>query len=453
MTERVVVVGGGVAGLATAFRLLTRAGDAAPPEVTVMEAGERPGGKVASVDVGGLSLPAGPDSFVGRKPWATELCRDLGLGDGLIAPGAAGAFLWTERGLTPYPPDAPFGIPSDVAQVFRWPGVSRAGRRRAAQDLVRRARKERTDESLGSLLRRRLGDEVTDAAVAPLLGGLFAGEVDHLSVQATFPELAEWEREQGSLVRGAQALRRVLRDMGPAAAGPMFLTLEGGLGRLVDALAAAVGPGRILTRVPATGLHRRPDGFAVEAERGVMTADAVVLATPAFVTADLVSEVAPGAAASLRRIQYASTAVVLLVYPSGTAGSLPEGTGFVVPSGKAPMTAATFLSRKWPHASFGDRAVVRCFVGGAGAEDVLDAADQDIVEAVGRHLAAVVELPAAPEAWRVVRWRRAMPQYEVGHLDVVAEIKEALPPGIFVVGSAFRGVGLADSARQADDVA
>ncbi len=453
MTERVVVVGGGVAGLATAYRLLTSAGGAAPPEVTVMEAGDQPGGKVTSVQVGGLSIPAGPESFVSRKPWAAELCRDLGLGDDLIAPDASGAFLWTERGLVRYPPDAPFGIPGDLAEVFRWPGVSRSGRRRAAQDLVRRARRERTDESLGSLLRRRLGDEATDAAVAPLLGGLFAGDVDRLSVQATFPELAEWEREQGSLIRGAQAVRRMLRDMGPAAGGPMFLGLSGGLERLVEGLVESVGAGRILTRTPATRVHRRPDGFAVEAKRRLAPADAVVLATPAFVAADLVSEVAPNAVASLRGIPYVSTAVVLSVYPPGTADSLPEATGFVVPVGKAPMTAATFLSRKWPQPSFDDRAVVRCFVGGAGAEDVLDAADEDIVEAVSRHLAAVVELPPAPEVARVVRWGRAMPQYEVGHLDAVAEIEGALPPGIFVTGSAYRGVGLADSARQADDVA
>jgi protoporphyrinogen/coproporphyrinogen III oxidase len=178
-----------------------------------------------------------------------------------------------------------------------------------------------------------------------------------------------------------------------------------------------------------------------------------VLATPAFVSASLIRRAAPAAASPLAEISYVSTAVVLLVYAPGTGGTLPEATGFVVPWGKAPMTAATFLSRKWPSAAFGDRAVLRCFVGGAGAEDLLDAPDADIVEAVGRHLAAVLELPRAPEATAVVRWPSAMPQYEVGHLERVAKIEASLPPGIFVVGNAYRGVGVADTVRHANEVA
>jgi oxygen-dependent protoporphyrinogen oxidase len=178
-----------------------------------------------------------------------------------------------------------------------------------------------------------------------------------------------------------------------------------------------------------------------------------VLTTPAFVSASVLEATAPAAADELAQIRYVSTAVVLLVHAPGTGTTLPDATGFVVPSGKAPMTAATFLSRKWPSAAFGDRAVLRCFVGGAGAEDVLEAPDADIVQAVTRHLAAVLELPEEPEATAVVRWPRAMPQYEVGHLERVAEIEASLPPGIFVVGNAYRGVGVADTVRNANEVA
>jgi oxygen-dependent protoporphyrinogen oxidase len=194
-------------------------------------------------------------------------------------------------------------------------------------------------------------------------------------------------------------------------------------------------------------------GFIVRTAGGEFPASAVVLATPAFVAAELLAELAPAASSMMARMPYVSTGVVHLVYREGTADALPDATGFVVPSGKAPMTAATFLSRKWPDPAFGSRAVVRCFVGAAGSEDVLDADDEEIVDAVCRHLTALLPLPDRAAASAVVRWPRSMPQYEVGHLERVSAIEEALPPGIFVVGNAYGGVGVADTVRGAGEVA
>ncbi len=184
-----------------------------------------------------------------------------------------------------------------------------------------------------------------------------------------------------------------------------------------------------------------------------LEADVVVATTPAHETARMLHGVAPSVAADLARIAYASTGVVLMVYPPGTQPGLPDGTGFVVPRGKAPMTAATWLSSKWPSDAYGDRAVVRCYVGAVGEEDVLDADDHEIVEACARHLAAVVSLPDAPEHAAVVRWPASMPQYEVGHLDRVAGIRAALPAGIVVVGQAYDGVGVPDCVRAAGAIA
>jgi protoporphyrinogen/coproporphyrinogen III oxidase len=436
---RVVVVGGGVAGLTAAYRLV---GSEPAPEVTVLEAGAHAGGRLATAEVGGLELDAGPDSLVARKPWAVELCRDLGIE--LIEPGSRGAFAWTARGLVPLPTSA-LGIPADLDELARWPGLSRAGRARAITDLVRRARPPVGDESLGSLLRRRLGDEATDRLVAPLLGGLFAGDVDRLGVRATFPELAGWERDFGSLIRGAKAALR------PAAeTGPMFLRPADGVSALPDALSERLGPERLRAGAPATTIVADGAGYLVRTAAGDLHADAVVVATPSYLTAELLGALAPP---SLREIPYVGTSVVLLVYPEGTADALPDATGFVVPAGAAPMTAATFISRKWPDPACGDRAVVRSFVGAAGTEDVLDASDDDIVQAVCRHLAAVLPLPDRAEAARVVRWPGSMPQYEVGHLDRVLAIEEALPPGIFVAGNAYRGVGVADAVRSANEAA
>jgi protoporphyrinogen/coproporphyrinogen III oxidase len=435
VTVRVVVVGAGVAGLATAFHL-QRAG----ADPVVFERAGTHGGVIAPpVEVGGLSLEAGPDSFAARKPWGAELCRDLGLS--LVAPGASGALLWTNTGLVPYLVGTAFGIPGDVGDVLRWPGLSSRGRVRALADLVKRKRRDGVEETLGQLLRRRLGNEATDLAISPLLGGLYAGDVDRLSAGATFPELVTWERTQGSLVRGAQAAQRSARHADP---GPLFLRPRRGMRELVDALAGSLGD-RVRTGAEVTHVAEGD----VQLEDGTEPVDAAVLACGAPAASALLGQAAPG---GLEAIHSVSTGVVLLVYPPGTADALPDGTGFVVPRGAAPMTAATFVSRKWPDESFADRAVIRCYVGGASDEGVLEAPDEVIVGACARHLSAALDLPG-PAAFRVHRWWRAMPQYELGHLDRVRRIRQALPPGIFLVGSAFDGVGVSDLARAAEDTA
>ena len=444
---RVVIVGGGVSGLTTAYRLVQRAPDA---EVVVLEASERPGGKLATVDVGGLTLPAGADAFLARKPWAVELCREVGLGKDLIAPAASGAHLWTAEGLVPFLPETAFGIPGDVGDVMRWPGLSSKGRRRALRDLLIRKRKDAGDETLGSLLRRRLGDEATDVAVAPILAGLHGGDVDRLSARATFPELVHWESWQGSLIRGAQAARRQMRR---GDAGPVFLRPRAGVQALPDALVRALGD-RVRTGSVVESVMRRGSRLRVRTATGDdHVADALVVATEAHAARRILAGVARSAADDLDAIPSASTAVVLLVYDDGTRDALPDGTGFVVPRGKAPMTAATWLSNKWPDEAFGTRAVVRCYVGAAGIEEVVDEPDDDIIDACARHLAAVVPLPARPAEALVVRWYDAMPQYELGHLERVARIREHLSAGIFVTGQPYDGVGVPDCVRAAGETA
>ena len=445
MSGRIVVVGGGVAGLATAFRLVSASKDL---DVTVLEAGPEPGGKVSSVHLGDLLLDGGPDSLIARKPWAVRLARELDLGRELVAPATGVTFVWTDDGLRRFP-SGPFGIPTDLRELWGWDGMSRRGRIDAFRDLVRKPRKEEGDESLGALLRRRIGDEATDSLVAPLLGGLFAGDVDRLSALATFPELAEWERRQGSLIRGARAAARTAADAVPP---PMFLRPRGGMRRLTDALAAALGD-RVRCDAHVVAVEREGPGYVVRAGETEFSADAVVLATPAFASADLLEHLAPEAAAALQGIPHVSTGVVLFVYPEGTGTRLPDSSGFVVPKGKLAMTACTLVSRKWPNHAFGDRAVVRCFVGGSGAEDLLDQPDDAIADGVAGQLAAILPLPPEPNAWRLVRWPRSMPQYEVGHLDRVAAIERALPPGTFLVGPAYRGPGIADCVRGANEVA
>ena len=253
MTRRVVVVGTGITGLTVAYRLATRPD---PPDVTVLEAGASPGGVIRSVRVGDLDLEAGPDSFLVRKPWAVDLCRDLGLGDDLVEQGATAAQILTPRGLLPVPAGR-LGIAGSAGDVWRWKGMSVGDRLRAIAEPIVPRRRDEHDESIGSLARRRLGRAATEAIVAPLLGGLYAGDVDRLSVRATYPELATWEREDGSLRAGVR--RAVAATAAPSQDGPAtpFATVRGGLHRIVEALVMAIGPDRVRTRSPVRGVDRR----------------------------------------------------------------------------------------------------------------------------------------------------------------------------------------------------
>lgn len=440
---RIAVVGGGLAGLTSAYRLSRASAD-----VLVCEAGA-PGGSLRSVDVGGFSLPAGADGFLGRRPWAVDLCRELGLE--VVAPASSGTYLWTDAGLVAYPRDAAFGIPGDPGDVLRWPGLSRAGRRRALADLLRSKRRPEGDETLGSLLRRRLGDEATDRAVAPLLTAPSLGDVDAMSLRATYPDLERWEDWQGSLIRGSQAARRSL-SKGPAA-GPMLVRPRGGVEALARALASELGEA-VRAGCPVNGLERGSAGWRVIPERGdPLDADAIVLATPAAQARRLLDPIAGDVAESLSGLETASAVTALLVYPEGTQPSLPAGTGFVVPRGEAPMRSCAWLSSRWPDPSYGSRAIVSCALGGPGDDDVVRAPDDDVVHACARHLAAVLPLPPEPEHAAVVRWPDALPRYELGHLERVARIRELLPPGIFVVGQAYDGADVADVVRAAGEVA
>ncbi len=330
--------------------------------------------------------------------------------------------------------------------------MSFAGRMRSLLDLYKGRRRKEDDEALGRLLHRRVGRETASTLVEPLLAGLHAADPDTLSTLATFPELAMWEQRHGSLIRGARAAVKASRT----ATGAMFAALWGGMSRLTSELVSAIDGDRIRTDTPVSGIDRSGHGFVVRSCAGGLDADAVVLATPAFETARLLRELVPAAADGLARIRYGSTAVVILVYPPGTDGALPHGTGFVVPSrSQAGITACTWLSRKWPSPAYGDRAVIRCFVGRDGREDALGLDDQGLIEVVRREVEAVTPLGAEPSAARVVRWPRSMPQYDVGHLDRIDAIDKALRQvrGVFMAGSAYRGIGIADCIRQANEVA
>jgi oxygen-dependent protoporphyrinogen oxidase len=432
----VAVVGGGIAGLAAALRLRDRLGPAA--QITVYEQGRELGGKLRTGSLASLAAERGADAFLASGE-AAALARRLGLP--LVHPRGVPAALVLDGELRPIPRGTLIGVPGDLAALA---GVAEPAADRD-RDEGRPLLGPGEDAAVGELVRRRLGDEVTDRLVDPMLGGVYAGRADTLSLAATMPALAAACRTQPTLVG---AVRVALAARPP---GPVFASVRGGIGRLAEAVAAESKATLRLGR-PVRELAREGDGWRLLVGSVTESADAVVLAPPARPAARLlgfdrdVAELVGG-------LDYASVALVTLALPPGTA--LPEWSGFLVPAGERTlMKAATFLTRKWEHlAGAGDPVLVRASVGRYGEEELLRPADPALVERVHAELSLILGGLPAPVAASVQRWGGALPQYAPGHLDRVAAARAALPATLRLAGAGYDGVGIPACIRSGEAAA
>lgn len=444
---RVVVVGGGITGLVAAD-LLQQDPDrrGVPCAVTVLEASERLGGKIRAVDVAGVAVEAGADSLTRRTPQVPELCRRLGLDDQLVPAATGRALVWSRGRLHPLPAGTLLGVPAALPPVLRSPILSAPARlRAAAEPLVARSRLA-GDRSVGGLVAERFGPRVVERLVDPLLGGVYAGRPDDLSVEATLPAVAAAARRHRSLLVGLRAPRQERR-------GPALATLEGGLSTLVAALADRLDDVRL--GMAGQRLERAGDGWRVRVADGHLDADAVVVATPAPQAAELLGELAPQRVrAALAGIDYASVGIVILAYPAAVQAALPAASGILVPACEGRLLkAVTLLTTKWPHLAAGDVALIRCSVGRAGDTRFAALGDDGLVDAAHAELAAMLGVATEPVDAAVVRWPGALPQYAVGHLDRVRAARAAvadLPP-LVLAGAGYDGVGISACVRQADE--
>jgi protoporphyrinogen/coproporphyrinogen III oxidase len=448
---RVVVVGGGVSGLATAHFVQRSAGP--DLDVILVELDGRLGGKVLTQPVAGHPVDVGPDAVLVRTPAMRSLLEELGLADAMVAPGAHGAYLWSRGRLRPLPPGNAFGVPDRLLPLLRSGLLSPLGIARAGLDLLapRRRVGDVDDLSVGELLRPRLGSQVVDRLVDPLLGGVHAGRADLLSSRSAAPQVEALARGRRSLYLGAR--RR--RDQ-PVPPGSALMTLDGGLTRLVDALARTFD-GDVRLGVQARGLHRRGHQYQLQLSDGTeLASDAVVLATPAFVTAGLLAEIAPQAAAAAAEVPYADVASVTLVYPREALTRDLDGTGFLVPPEEGLMlVGCSWLPAKWPQLADPATVLIRAMVGRYGDRRFVALDDDELVAAVHDELVCTMGMSAAPKEAHVQRWPRAMPQYTVGHQGRLDRLDRALGrvPGLHVTGAAYRGVGLASCVVQAERTA
>jgi protoporphyrinogen/coproporphyrinogen III oxidase len=454
----VVVVGGGIAGLAAAFEL---SGGERPTqgslEVTVLDA-ERFGGMLRREPIGGQLVDVGPDCFLARRPEAAELVRELGASDQLEPVGASGAWVYVRGALRPLPSGLSLGIPTRLSDLRTSSAIGVlgfSGALRAALDLVapRRARRSALqDRAIGPLVADKLGHRVVDRLVDPLVGGINAGRVKDLSAAAVFPALLAAGQERGSLMR---ALRAPHSDGDPGPVGPAFLTLRDGLGALpellVDSLTSrgvACIPNSTVAAVTRSGPG--PKRWTVATASATYEADAVILATSASATAALLTPLEKSAATLLAHIDTASVATVTLRFGADEVALPDSGTGVLIPAGEtisgAPrlVTAITFLDRKWPHLAIAGTTLLRASVGRIDDVRFESLDDAALVERVVEELAVVLDLRGAPTASLVVRWPHSFPQYRVNHLARVDAIEAAVRSvgGVAVCGAAYRGVGV-----------
>jgi oxygen-dependent protoporphyrinogen oxidase len=456
----VAVVGGGIAGLASAWEL-TGGAEADPdaPRVTVLESARRLGGPLHSVDFADRKLDVGPDGFLGRRPEAAGLCREAGLGDLLRPIGASGASIYVRGRLRGLPAGLLLGVPTRWLPVARSGVLGPAGALRLLRDAVLPRADRRGplgDRALGPLVAQRLGRPVVDALVDPLVGGIHAGSVADMSTAALLPQLLAAPR-RGSLMRALRRASPTAAASPAEAPPPAFFALEGGMSAMVAGLERRLRERgvEIRTSVAVERLDRGDDGRWVLGTRvGPHPADGVVLAVPATVAADLLAPHDDNAAALERSVEYGSVAVITLLYDEDGV-ALPPGTGFLVPRGtRSPLaaaegdslivTAGTFLDRKWPHLRREGSVLLRASVGRFGDRRAEELDDAALANRAAAELGAILSLASGPKASMVTRWRRAFPQYKVGHLLRVSGIEASVRrlPALAVAGSAYRGVGI-----------
>jgi len=461
--KRIVVVGGGIAGLAAAHRIVEINRERSVGlELILLEGSPRLGGCIATERVGDFLVEAGPDSFITEKPWALRLCERLGLTSHLVSTQAAYQKIYVVHHgrLVPLPEGFFLLAPTRLRPFVQTPLFSWSGKLRMAAELFLPRGGKDSDESLGSFVRRRFGAEALERVAQPLVGGIYASDPDKLSLAATMPRFKEMERNKRSIIRAMwseQRRRSRNREAGSGARWSLFVTLAGGMQEFVDTIAKHLPEGSVRLNSPVTKLACDESKRIWRVKTGgneALEANAVILATPAFRAAEMLGEVASDAADEVKNITYASTATVSLAYRSEHFPRKLDSFGFVVPAIESrKIVACTFSSLKYPGRAPEGHVLLRAFVGGSLQPELFHDDDATMEKHVREELASLLGVTAQPLFSRICRHPNSMPQYQVGHLARVQRIETALSrfPNLAVAGSAYHGVGISDCVRTGEE--
>ncbi len=447
----IVVVGGGMTGLSAAWYLQE---SGASLDITLVEPEPRLGGKVLTERQDGFLVEGGPESFLAQKPWALELVKEVGLDQEVVRPAANQVFLLHGGRLQPIPEGLLGLVPARPSALWKAEFLSLAGKARASMEPVVPRRRGNGDESLRRFLRRRLGGEWAARLGEPLMAGIHAGDGGMLSMQALFPNLVAWERKYGSIAR---AMRKEMKPAPPGKRVSPFVTFKGGADALTEAVAKRLTSVRKLTGRRVTRIAKPGASYTLTLDKGeTLTADYIVLTTPTYVSAQLLLQLSPQVSALLDKLPYASTASVTLAFKRSAVAHPLNGSGFLVPKSETfPITACTWSSAKWAGRAPEGYALLRAFVGWIGDDSFMRQTDAALVHSAIEALRPLLGLQGQAERTWVHRWARAMPQYQVGHVQWIDAVQKALAghPDVVLTGSAFHGVGLPDCVRQGREAA
>ena len=457
-TKRVVIVGGGITGLSAAFYLQKEAREKGlPVEVILIEASNRLGGKIQTVRRDGFIIERGPDSFLIRKKSVDILADDLGIADELVKNATGQAYVLVNEELHPIPGGSVMGIPTELGPFLKTDLFSLTGKLRAAGDFVLPRSGVEGDQSLGRFFRRRFGGEVVENLIEPLLSGVYAGDIDHMSLQSTFPQFYEVEKKHRSLILGMKKTTPKLKkqtSQNPGEIGKRegaFHSFRNGLETIVDAMEQQFEPGTVMKGVKVEGIDMLEGKMNLQVSGGQsIEADAVILTTGHMMASKLFAphQVMQG----LKEIPTTSVATVALAFPSEAVVQDKEGTGFLVSrTSDYSITACTWVDRKWPTTTPDGKVLLRAFVGRAGDQAIVDLPDSEIEKIVLADLSKIIGIKGEPDFSVITRWKEDRPQYRVGHKQRIETARTELAtkfPLVKLAGASYDGVGLPDCINQ-----
>jgi oxygen-dependent protoporphyrinogen oxidase len=448
--RKIAVVGGGITGLAAAYYLQKEAREKGYPlEVVLIEASHRLGGKIQTLRKDGFIIERGPDSFLARKKSFGILAEDLGIDDQLVSNATGQAYVLVGDELHPIPGGSVMGIPTQIAPFVTSGLFSWSGKFRAAWDFVLPKSAVVGDQSLGQFFRRRFGGEVVENLIEPLLSGIYAGDIDKLSLQSTFPQFHELEQKHRSLIYGMKKTTPKQPVSKPKEG--IFRTFRNGLETIVDAIESQLEQGSVMKGVRLDRLERIGNQVNIHLNNGSeMLLDGLILTTPHPAAVQLFEEY--GLLAGLQEMPATSVATVAMAFPENAVTQEKEGTGFVVSrNSDYSITACTWTHRKWPTTTPAGHVLLRGYVGRAGDEAVVDLSDSEIEKVVLADLRKTTKIEGDPLFTVVTRWKKAMPQYIVGHKERIAKAKQEVHdqfPMVKMAGSSLEGLGLPDCIDQ-----
>ncbi len=452
--KQIVVVGGGIAGLTAAYYLKKEIeNNNLPYELLLIEASDKLGGKVQTVHKEGFTIERGPDSFLARKKSASRLANELGLQDELVRVSTGQSYILANEKLHKMPKGSFMGIPTKITPFLFTGLFSFPGKMRAAGDFFLPKTKSNGDQSLGEFFRYRFGNEIVENLVEPLLSGIYAGDIDEMSLMATFPNFYHLEQKHRSLIKGLKRTMPKVKNTKDKPKQGQFLTLKSGLHTFITALEKAL-EGSIKKGVPVSHIEKKETGYHLLLDNGdVVLADSIVMASPHKSMQKMFSQY--DFMNPLKEMPATSVANVALAFDQKDIATDIDGTGFVISRNSSyRITAVTWTHKKWPHTTPEGKALVRCYVGRPNDQDVVDYSDEEIEAIVLKDLNKTMNITAKPQFRVISRWRHAMPQYTVGHKDRMTELKENMKqhlPGVFLAGSSFEGVGLPDCIDQGEE--